>query len=95
MTERYDAMTARQYVDRNGEKKTAWTKIGTMWVTAKGFRLNLDAMPVPSLNDKGEVETSIVMFPPKPREDAGGFSQPNRAPGAAPRDGGISDEVPF
>lgn len=82
-SERYDAMTARQYTTSSGEVKTAWTRLGTMWATAKGFRLQLDALPIPSINDKGVMEVSISMFPPRPKDDAprgggGGIDQNDR-----------------
>jgi hypothetical protein len=70
MTDRYDVMTGRNYTDRNGDQKTSWTKIGTMFATERGFRIAFDALPLPNLRD-GKIEVSAVCFPPKPREEKG------------------------
>jgi hypothetical protein len=78
MTERYDVMTSRSY-ERDGVTKTAWTKIGTMFATEKGFRITFDALPVPSLY-KGKIEIAASCFPPKPREDRGGAADDDSAP---------------
>ena len=84
MPDRLDAMTARQYVDRNGETKTAWTRVGTAWATKNGgWSITFDALPLPSLNDKGALETRVLLMPP--REDNA------RSARATP----VSDEVPF
>jgi len=83
MTDRYDALAVRTYIDKSGETRTAYTRIGTMFSNSKGFSLTLDALPVPSLSDKGAIETKILLMPPKPRDDDRGGG------------GGHSDSVPF
>lgn len=76
MTDRYDALAIRNYIDRNGESKTAFTRIGTMFANSKGgFSLSLDALPTPSLSDKGAIETRILLVVPKPRDESGGGTQ--------------------
>lgn len=77
MTDRFDALAIRNYIDRNGETKTAFTRIGTMFANSKGgFSLSLDALPTPSLSDKGAIETRILLVVPKPRDgDSGGGTQ--------------------
>ena len=87
MTERLEAMTARQYKDRNGETKTAWSRIGTAWATAKGWSITFDALPLPSLNDKGVLETRVLLMPPR-EDNRSGANAPARSPG-------VDDEVPF
>lgn len=44
---RLEAFTVREY-EVSGEKKSDWTKIGVAWPhqDAKGFRLQLQALPV-------------------------------------------------
>lgn len=44
---RLEAFTVREY-EVNGEKKSDWTKIGVAWPhqDGKGFRLQLQALPV-------------------------------------------------
>ncbi len=83
MTDRYDVLTARTYVDSHGEEKVSFTRIGTAWPMKErdGFSITLEALPIPTLKD-GKLETRILMMPPKPREDSqqqqsggGSFSQ--------------------
>jgi hypothetical protein len=74
--DRWDALSTRSYIDRNGETKTAFTRIGTMFANSKGgFSLTLDALPTPSLSDKGAIETRILLVVPKPRDESGGGTQ--------------------
>lgn len=65
MAERMDAIVARDYVTRDGEAKTAFTRIGTAWPTKNGYRVVFDALPLPSLNDKGALETVVLLMPPR------------------------------
>jgi hypothetical protein len=85
MTQRYDVMTARTYSDRDGNEKTAWTRVGTMFETKNGFSIALDALPLPQLRD-GKLETRLVCFPPKEKDEA-----PRGRAQAAPLD----DQIPF
>lgn len=69
MTDRYDVLVARPYVDSHGEEKTSFTRIGVAWPMKErdGFSITLEALPLPSIKD-GKVETRILMMPPKPRD---------------------------
>ena len=90
MSDRYDVMTGRNYTDRNGDQKTAWTKVGVMFATERGFRISLEALPLPQLRD-GKLECSLVCFPPKEKDD-----QPRRdrePPNQRPQD--LDDRIPF
>lgn len=89
MAERLDAVTARQYIDRNGETKTSWTRVGTAWATKNGWSITFDALPVPSINDKGALETRVLLMPP--RED----SRASKPSGSAPSFDEGNDRVPF
>lgn len=106
MTDRYDVLIARPYVDQHGEEKASFTRIGTAWPMKErdGFSITLDALPTPTLKD-GKLETRILLMPPKPRED----SQP-QASGGYNRDKGarrvqsqvfdpiaesMGDDIPF
>lgn len=80
MSDRFDALTVRQYIDRNGETKSSYTKIGTMFANAKGFTLSLDALPVPTLSDKGAVETRILLMPSKLRDGGNGAPASDNVP---------------
>lgn len=71
MSDRMDILATRSYTTRDGEVKTAFTRIGTAWATRNGgWQLVFDALPLAAMNDKGAVETRALMMPPK--EQAGG-----------------------
>lgn len=70
MTERMDLLATRSY-QKDGETKTAFTKIGVAFSTKNGgWSLSFEALPLPSLSDKGTIETRVLMMPP--REQTGG-----------------------
>ena len=65
MTERMDILATRSYV-KDGETKTAFTKIGVAFATKNGgWSLVFEALPIASLSDKGTIETRALMMPPK------------------------------
>lgn len=69
MTERLDAVVAREYTDRDGNKKSSFTKIGAAFATRNGgWSITLDALPLPNMGERG-LETRILLMPPRPRED--------------------------
>lgn len=69
MAERLDAVVAREYSDRDGNKKTAFTRIGVAFATKNGgWSLPLEALPLPTMGERG-LETRILLMPPKPRDD--------------------------
>lgn len=68
MTERMDLLATRSYTS-NGETKTTFTRIGTAWKNSKGWSLVFDALPVPSINDKGQIETRVLMMAPREKDD--------------------------
>lgn len=96
MTERLNIISPRQYTTRDGEVKTAFNKIGVAFATKNGgWSLTFEALPLPSINDKGVLETKVLLMPP--REDDG--QRPARK-GAQPSDfsdlrGGQDDDLPF
>jgi hypothetical protein len=101
MADRYDLKVAR--TDRNG--KTWWTRIGVMFPMKErdGFNLQLEALPIPSLNDKGELEVRVTAWEPF-KEDGNkgnGSSQaeqpgPTGAPEVPEATGEtLDDEIPF
>lgn len=103
MTERYDILTVREYTDRDGNKRSSWTRIGSMWPMKNGgFSATFDALPLPSMGERG-LETRVVMKVPEPKGDAprsqprdsyakasGGREKPAHTGG-----GDIEDEIPF
>lgn len=66
MTERYEAVAARAYKDRDGNEKSSFTNVGVAWKMKErdGYTLKLHAMPAPE-----EGEYTILLFPPKPKDD--------------------------
>ena len=62
MADRYDMKTARTGKDG----KPFWTKIGAAWPMKEkdGFNLTFDALPIPQLNDKGELVVQATLWPP-------------------------------
>jgi len=85
MADRYEMKTARTGKDG----KTYWTKIGAAWPMKEkdGFNLTFEALPIPQLNDKGELEVRVAMWPPY--EDA----DKQKAP--PPKAEELDDEIPF
>lgn len=100
MTERMNIVSPRQYTTRDGEVKTAFTRIGVAFPMKNGgWSLTFEALPLPSINDKGALETKVLLMPP--REDDGPRTTTNRK-GAQPRDFsdlrgavGPDDDIPF
>lgn len=80
MTERMDVLAPTQ---PNKDGKSYLNRVGTAWATSNGgWRLILDALPLPVLKDNGKLETSLLLMPPKPKDDAprGGFDGSDEAP---------------
>lgn len=104
MSNRMDVVSARSY-EKNGEQKTAYTRIGTAWsMDSGGWRVILEALPLPQINNKGALETQLLLFPPK--DNAEQPSQPARgsysadktkrqAPAPAFNAGYDEDPIPF
>lgn len=105
MTDRYDAVAVRKY-ESNGEEKSSFTNIGVAFKMRErdGYSLRLHCLPAPV-----DGEYSILLFPPKPRDDqrqgGGGSSGGDYGTqsGGAPRDGqggganqrDLDDGIPF
>jgi hypothetical protein len=60
MAERYDLKVARQ--GRDG--KSYWTKTGVMFPMKDrdGFNISLEALPLQSMNDQGQMECRITAW---------------------------------
>lgn len=96
MTDRLNIISPRQYTTRDGEVKTAFNKIGVAFATKNGgWSLTFEALPLPAINDKGVLETKVLLMPP--REDDGQRTTTNRK-GAQPSDFsdlGSDSDLPF
>jgi hypothetical protein len=88
MADRYDLKVARQ--GRDG--KTYWTKIGVMFPMRErdGFNITLEAIPLQTMNDQGQLECRITAWEPYKDEGNLGFDseETSSAPASDP-DGGV------
>ena len=99
MAQRLDALLARKYTTREGEEKTAFTKIGAAFPTrtGDGYSIVLDAMPAP---DRETGQYRILLMPPMERDGQQQGTRP-RPDRDDPRTGGgaryddLDDQIPF
>lgn len=90
MSQRYDAVAVRKYQDRDGNEKSSFTNIGVAWPMKDrdGYSLRLHCLPAPV-----DGEYTILLFPPKPREDEAPERRPaQRQAAIAPN---FDDDIPF
>ena len=98
MAQRLDALLARKYTTRDGDEKTAFTKVGAAFPTrtGDGFTVVLDAFPAP---DRESGQYRILLMPPIERDNNRPRSDRDdpRTGGGAPRGYGdaMDDEIPF
>jgi uncharacterized protein VirK/YbjX len=95
MANRYDALTVSKYVDRNGDEKSFFTKIGTMFQSKNGdtYSLELIALPIP---DK-EGKVRLFLKQPEQREGAQQVSRSTSRPAVRPQapEDDVNDSIPF
>lgn len=77
MSKRYDLVQPRKGTDSQGNEKTYWTNIGSMWFNSdkNNFSLSFNALPVPSMSQKGQLEVRVQGFEPKERGNGQGQNQ--------------------
>jgi hypothetical protein len=97
--QRLDAIMARKYTDRDGNEKSAFTRIGTAFATQSGgYSVVLDAMPAPEAAQNGGMQYRLLLMVPKPRD---GDAPPSRGTAddyrekRQPARDSIDDEIPF
>lgn len=93
-----DLLSTRSYTTRDGETKNAFTKIGVAFATKNGgWSLTFEALPLPSLNDKGQIETRVLMMPPRQDSDSPPARQPARRGSVVfdPIAESMGDDIPF
>jgi hypothetical protein len=96
MTNRMDIVTSRQ----GSDGKTYFTKIGVAFQNRNGgWSMAFEALPVPSINDKGILECRALLMPPRDRDAPSPGTNPDvRQKFGGPTGGGVydlSDDVPF
>jgi len=96
MADRYDLKVARQ--GRDG--KTYWTKIGVMFPMRErdGFNISLEAFPLQTMNDQGQLECRITAWEPykdnvNAESDAGGV--PSTSTSQQEPTGDPNEDIPF
>ena len=96
MADRYELKTPRT----GSDGKTYWTKIGVMFPMEEkdGFTLNFDALPTPSIDDRGQLVTKVTAFEPF-KDDGISAHNKAKADGYQPEPQAkmepLDDEVPF
>lgn len=96
MSERYDAVAVRKYTDRDGNEQSSFTNVGVAFPfkDKPGYSVKLHCLPAPEAG-----EYTILLFPPKPRDDARsqGSSKPRASapPFMGAFDEGMSDDILF
>ena len=60
-----------------GDGKTYWTKLGSAWPNKQGvgYSLSFDALPLPSMSDKGVLECRVLLREPLPPRDGAGSAR--------------------
>ncbi len=97
MTDRYDAVAVRKY-EQNGEEKCSFTNIGVAFKMRDrdGYSLRLHCLPAP-VNG----EYSILLFPPKPKDEQPAqsrqqsYGEANGGNFRKPANQDFDDEIPF
>ncbi len=75
MADRLDALMARSYT-KGGEQKTSYTKVGVAWpLNGGGWRLELEAVPVPTIYE-GKPQLSILLMPPRDEQPKAASEKP-------------------
>jgi len=77
--------------------KTYWTKLGSAWPakTGSGYSLTFEALPMQSLNEKGQLECRVLLREPLPPRDGYDAAPARRSAQPAAFHDDLSDEVPF
>jgi len=84
-------------VKKDREGKDRGTKIGAMfpWKSGEGFNIVFDALPIPKLNDRGELEVVCMVSRPWKEDEFGNRAPIQQAPAAPAPSVELDDEIPF
>lgn len=95
MAQRYDLVTAREGKDG----KSFFTRIGVAFENrdGKGFSLSFEALPLPSIDRDGRLQTRVLMMVPRERDDRAPARGSDRPPsrGREREAEELDDSVPF
>lgn len=66
MSNHYNVLMAREYTTKDGETKSAFTKIGVAFPMKDkdGFQVSLEAIPLQSIGKTGKLECKLLLMPP-------------------------------
>jgi hypothetical protein len=91
MAERYDVLGASKYMTRDGEEKTFFFKVGTMFPNKQGKdQFSLELLAYPIADKEGKVR--LLIKPPEPRE---GQQRPQERSAPRSTSAAIDDDLPF
>jgi len=93
MANRYDVLTVSKYIDRNGEEKSFFTKIGTMFPNKNGASFSMELVALPISDKEGKVR--LYIKEPEQREGAQQVSRSAPRPAARSTAEQIDDDLPF
>jgi hypothetical protein len=82
---------------KGGDGKTYWTKLGSAWPAKQGsgYSLTFEALPLQSLNDKGELECRVLLREPLPKDGDRAAPARNGGGGRGGFSDDLNDDVPF
>lgn len=94
MANRYDVLTVSKYIDRDGNEKSFFTKIGTMFPNKNGGSFSMELVALPISDKEGKVR--LYIKEPEQRDGAQG-SRPASKPPARQQSSheDIDDTIPF
>lgn len=66
MSNYYNVLMPREYTTKDGQVKTAFTKIGVAFPfkEKEGYSLSLEAIPLQTLSKDGKLECKLLLMPP-------------------------------
>jgi len=93
MANRLEAISVREYQDRDGNTQKAYTNLGNAWAfkDKEGFTLKLDAVPAPQ-----DGQYTILLVVPKQKDNQQGRPRQQASQGRnANFSEDLNDSVPF
>jgi hypothetical protein len=93
MANRYDVITVSKYIDRNGDEKNLFTKIGSMFPNKNGASFSLELVALPISDKEGKVR--LYIKEPDQRDGAQQVQRSAPRPAARSTAEEIGDDLPF
>lgn len=66
MSSHYNVLMAREYTSKDGQEKSAFTKVGVAFPMKgkDGFQISLEAIPLQTISKTGKLECKLIMMLP-------------------------------